>query len=103
MAETVERFGELNVFASNARICDFAEITELDAKTYYRTVDINPNGSLFAIQAASRQIKAQGKGLSVICILDNSALVGGAYQVHYTPAKVGYLPLIQLTACALGQ
>lgn len=103
VTKTVERFGELNVFVSNAGICDFAEFIEIDPDTYYRTVDINLNGSFFAIQAAAKQMKAQGKGGSIIGVLSISALVGGAYQVHYTPTKAGILSLIQLTACALGK
>ena len=101
--QTVSKFGELNVFVSNAGICDFAEFTEMAPETYLRTVDINLNGSFFAIQAAARQMKAQGKGGSIIGVLSISALVGGAFQTHYTPTKAGILSLIQLTACALGQ
>lgn len=103
VAAAVEKFGHLDVFVSNAGICQFAEFTELDPETYYRTVDINLNGAFFAIQAAARQMKAQGTGGSIIAVLSISALVGGANQTHYTPTKAGILSLIQLTACALGQ
>lgn len=100
--KTVERFGELNVFVSNAGICEFADFLEMDPAVYYRTVDINLNGAFFAIQAAAKQMKAQGKGGSIIGMSSISALVGGAYQTHYTPTKAGILSLIQSTACALG-
>ncbi|SGZ58609.1 CIC11C00000004950 [Sungouiella intermedia] len=101
--ETVARFGHLDVFVSNAGICEFAEFTEIDRATYYRTIDINLNGAFFAIQAAAKQMKLQGKGGSIIAVLSISALVGGAFQTHYTPTKAGILSLIQLTACALGK
>lgn len=103
VAAAVQKFGQLNVFVSNAGICEFAEFTELDAETYYRTVDINLNGAFFAIQAAAKQMKMQGTGGSIIAVLSISALVGGAFQTHYTPTKAGILSLIQLTACALGK
>lgn len=102
ISRTVERFGEINVFVSNAGICQFAEFIDMDPEIYYKTVDINLNGSFFAIQAAARQMKDQGKGGSIIGILSISALVGGSMQTHYTPTKAGIVSLIHSTACALG-
>lgn len=102
ISRTVERFGEINVFVSNAGICQFAEFIDMDPEIYYKTVDINLNGSFFAIQAAARQMRDQGKGGSIIGILSISALVGGSMQTHYTPTKAGIVSLIQSTACALG-
>ncbi|PVH18597.1 L-rhamnose-1-dehydrogenase [Candidozyma duobushaemuli] len=102
ISRTVERFGEINVFVSNAGICQFAEFIDMDPEIYYKTVDINLNGSFFAIQAAARQMKDQGKGGSIIGISSISALVGGSMQTHYTPTKAGIVSLIQSTACALG-
>lgn len=102
ISKTVERFSEINIFVSNAGICQFAEFTEMDPEIYYRTVNVNLNGAFFAIQAAARQMKAQGKGGSIIGILSISALVGGTLQTHYTPTKAGIVSLIQSTACALG-
>lgn len=102
VSRTVERFGEINVFVSNAGICQFAEFIDMDPEIYYKTVDVNLNGSFFAIQAAAKQMKNQGKGGSIIGILSISALVGGSMQTHYTPTKAGIVSLIQSTACALG-
>ncbi|CUM53843.1 unnamed protein product [Debaryomyces tyrocola] len=100
--KTIEKFHEINVFVSNAGICEFKEFTEIEPETYYKTIDINLNGAFFAIQAAAKQMKKQGKGGSIIGISSISALVGGAYQAHYTPTKAGILSIIQSTACALG-
>lgn len=100
--KAVEKFHEINVFVSNAGICEFKEFTEIEPELYYKTIDINLNGAFFAIQAAAKQMKKQGKGGSIIGISSISALVGGAYQAHYTPTKAGILSIIQSTACALG-
>ncbi|CAG87576.2 DEHA2E01100p [Debaryomyces hansenii CBS767] len=102
IVRTVEKFHEINVFVSNAGICEFKEFTEIEPETYYKTIDINLNGAFFSIQAAAKQMKKQGKGGSIIGISSISALVGGAYQAHYTPTKAGILSIIQSTACALG-
>ena len=45
----------------------------------------------------------QGRGGSIIGISSISALVGGAFQTHYTPTKAGILSLMQSCACALGK
>ncbi|CUM55907.1 L-rhamnose-1-dehydrogenase [Debaryomyces fabryi] len=100
--KAVEKFHEVSVFVSNAGICEFKEFTEIEPELYYKTIDINLNGAFFAIQAAAKQMKRQGKGGSIIGISSISALVGGAYQAHYTPTKAGILSIIQSTACALG-
>lgn len=100
--KSVEKFHEIDVFVSNAGICEFKEFTEIEPEMYYKTIDINLNGAFFAIQAAAKQMKKQGKGGSIIGISSISALVGGAYQAHYTPTKAGILSIIQSTACALG-
>ncbi|CAN6674927.1 probable NADP-dependent mannitol dehydrogenase [Trichomonascus vanleenenianus] len=103
VAKTVEIFGELNVFVSNAGICPFHEFTTMPEEIYLRTVNTNLNGAFFATQAAAAQMKKQGKGGSIIGVSSISALVGGEFQTHYTPTKAGILSLMQSTAIALGK
>lgn len=101
--ETVSKFGKLDIFVSNAGVCEFANFLDLSPELLKKTVDINLNGAFFATQAAARQMRDQGTGGSIIGISSISALVGGGYQTHYTPTKAGILSLIQSEAVALGQ
>ncbi|KAK7557077.1 dehydrogenase with different specificitie [Phyllosticta paracitricarpa] len=102
--ETVERFGRLDVFVSNAGVCKFADFLELDADLWQFTLNTNLGGAFYAVQAAARQMASQGSdGGSIIGISSISALVGGGQQVHYTPTKAGVLSLMQSSACALGK
>ncbi|KAG7882820.1 hypothetical protein KL938_003243 [Ogataea parapolymorpha] len=101
--QTVNKFGELNVFVSNAGVCKFMEFTKIDYDLYKNTVSINLDGAFFATQAAAAQMIKQGKGGSIIGISSISALVGGGLQAHYTPTKAAILSLMQSTACALGK
>jgi L-rhamnose 1-dehydrogenase len=103
VARAVEKFGELNIVVSNAGICPFHEFTTMPPEVYLRTVQVNLNGAFFATQAAAAQMRAQGKGGSIIGIASISALVGGEFQTHYTPTKAGVLSLMQSTAVALGK
>lgn len=103
VAKAVEKFGELNIFVSNAGICPFHEFTTMPEEVYRRTVQTNLDGAFFSTQAAGAQMKKQGKGGSIIGISSISALVGGEYQTHYTPTKAAILSLMQSTAIALGK
>ncbi|KAJ9271925.1 hypothetical protein DTO212C5_2006 [Paecilomyces variotii] len=105
IAKTVEAFGRLDVFVSNAGVCLFAEFLELEPSLLHHTISTNLCGSFFATQAAARQMAlAQNPpGGSIIGISSISALVGGGQQTHYTPTKAGVLSLMQSCAVALGK
>lgn len=100
---TVEEFGKLDVFVSNAGVCKFADFLDLDTEHWEFTLNTNLGGAFHATQAAARQMAAQGHGGSIIGISSISALVGGGQQAHYTPTKAGVLSLMQSCACALGR
>lgn len=100
--EAAAKFGGIDVFVSNAGVCQFHDFLTLPKELYDRTVRINLDGAFYATQAAARQMVAQGRGGSIIGISSISALVGGAGQTHYTPTKAGVLSLMQSCAAALG-
>ncbi|PLB36051.1 SDR family NAD(P)-dependent oxidoreductase [Aspergillus candidus] len=105
VARTVDAFGRLDVFVSNAGVCQFEDFLEVDPTLLNHTVSTNLSGAFYATQAAARQMaRAQSPpGGSIIGISSISALVGGAGQTHYTPTKAGVLSLMQSCACALGK
>jgi len=103
ISATISQFKHLDVFISNAGICQFHDFLTLPSDLYKRTVSVNLDGAYYSTQAAARQFKSQGTGGSIIAISSISALVGGAGQTHYTPTKAGVLSLMQSVACALGK
>ncbi|KAF2493612.1 short-chain dehydrogenase/reductase-like protein sdr [Lophium mytilinum] len=104
ITKTVARWGRLDVFVSNAGICQFAEFLDITSELFTSTVSTNLTGAFYAIQAAARAMSTQSpRGGSIIGISSISALVGGAQQGHYTPTKAGVLSLMQSSACALGK
>lgn len=104
VAKTVEAFGRLDTFVSNAGICKFEEFLEIDPTSWQRHLHTNLSGGFYAVQAAAQQMVSQSpQGGSIIGVSSISALVGGAGQCHYTPTKAGVLSLMQSTATALGK
>ncbi|KAI7514724.1 L-rhamnose-1-dehydrogenase [Hortaea werneckii] len=102
--KTVEKWGRLDTFVSNAGVCEFADFLTISPDLVDFTIKTNLNGAFFAVQAGAQQMARQEpKGGSIIGISSISALVGGAGQTHYTPTKAGVLSLMQSTACALGK
>ncbi|KAF2430194.1 L-rhamnose 1-dehydrogenase [Tothia fuscella] len=101
--ETVKAFGKLDIFVSNAGVCKFADFLTLEKDLFDFTVSTNLSGAFYATQAAARQMVAQGHGGAIIGMSSISALVGGAYQTHYTPTKAAVTSLMQSCACALGK
>ncbi|KAL5335889.1 hypothetical protein BJX70DRAFT_307207 [Aspergillus crustosus] len=103
--QTVESFGRLDIFVSNAGVCRFEEFLEVTPTLLNATISTNLTGAFYGVQAAARQM-AQSQsppGGSIIGISSISALVGGGQQTHYTPTKAGVLSLMQSTAVALGK
>ncbi|KAF2128073.1 3-oxoacyl-reductase [Dothidotthia symphoricarpi CBS 119687] len=104
VAAVVQKWGRLDVFISNAGICEFRDFLEITPTLWSQTLTTNLTGAFNSIQAAATQLSQQTPpGGSIIGISSISALVGGAQQAHYTPTKAGVLSLIQSAACALGR
>ncbi|GBR19427.1 SDR family NAD(P)-dependent oxidoreductase [Asaia spathodeae] len=98
-----EELGGLDIFVSNAGICPFHAFLDLPPETLIKTVGVNLLGAYFMVQAAANQMVSQGRGGAIIAVSSISALVGGAYQTHYTPTKAGIHSLMQSSAVALGK
>lgn len=95
----------LDVFVSNAGVCQFAEFLDLSPALFEHTLGTNLSGAFYAVQAAGRQmaLNQTPSGGSIIGISSISALVGGGQQTHYTPTKAGVKSLMQSCAVALGK
>ena len=99
---SVDAFGGVDILASNAGICPFHSFLDLPPEMLRRTMEVNLHGAFFVVQAASNQMKAQGRGGAIVATSSISALVGGGTQTHYTPTKAGVHSLMQSVAIVLG-
>ncbi|KIC95182.1 SDR family NAD(P)-dependent oxidoreductase [Flavihumibacter solisilvae] len=80
----VNRFGKLDIAIANAGITLFGDFMEYPPDDFFRVMQVNLGGSFFLAQAASRQMKKQGSGGS---ILFTSSVT--AHQAHKNLAAYG--------------
>ena len=98
----LEKFGKVDVLASNAGICPFHAFLDMPPDVLRTTMEVNLHGAFYVTQAVARQMKAQRQGGAIVATSSISALVGGGLQTHYTPTKAGVHSLMQSCAIALG-
>jgi NAD(P)-dependent dehydrogenase (short-subunit alcohol dehydrogenase family) len=107
VAETVERFGRLDVLYHCAADVHFVNtqdkrLTELEDDVWARMIDIHLTGTFYVLKHAGRQMVKQRSG-SIIVSSTVDALVGCAGLDSYTAAKGGVTSLIRSFAAGVGR
>ena len=98
VAETIKKFGRLDVMVNNAGIVDTASITEMSAETWNKMIAVDLTGVFYGIQEAAKAMK---KGGAIINTSSIAALMGFNGLAHYCAAKGGVLSLTQEAALEL--
>jgi len=107
VAETVERFGRLDVLYHCAADVHFVNtqdkrLTELEDDVWARMIDIHLTGTFYVLKHVGRHMLRQGSG-SIIVSSTVDALVGCAGLDSYTAAKGGVTSLIRSFAAGVGR
>lgn len=90
VAATVERFGRLDSLVANAGVNPaFVRPEELTPETWEEVLDTNLRGIFFAIQAAARELIAQGDGGSIVAVSSVTARRGTPRGMPYVASKGG--------------
>ncbi len=90
VAETVARFGHLDVVVCNAYYpAERPPFLELPLEEMKRCLDVTLWGAFHAAQAGARQMVAQGNGGSMVFISSLFAFIGYPTAVPYCTAKAG--------------
>ena len=85
----------------NAGICQFADFTSVTLAQRDRHMSVNYSGPFAITQAIVKQMIAQGRGGSVVCISSITATLGSAQLTHYSPTKAALLGMTVSCAVAL--
>ena len=95
IAACVDKAGGLDILINNAALFDLAPIVEITRESYDRLFSINVAGTLFTLQAAAKQMIAQGRGGKIINMASQAGRRGEALVAIYCATKAAVISLTQ--------
>ena len=95
IAEVVARAGRLDILVNNAALFDLAPIVDITRESYERLYAVNVAGVLFTMQAAARQMIAQGRGGKIINMASQAGRRGEPLVAVYCATKAAVISLTQ--------
>ncbi len=95
VAAVAARCGRLDILVNNAGIFDMAPIAEITRESYRRVYAVNVEGLLFTLQAAAKQMIAQGGGGRIINFASQAGRRGEALVAVYCSSKAAVISLTQ--------
>lgn len=101
LAEIEAELGGLDILINNAAVFDLAPITDVTRDSYDRLFAINVSGCLFMMQAAARQMIAQGNGGKIINMASQAGRRGEAAVTVYCATKAAVISLTQSAGLSL--
>lgn len=98
IAQTVERFGALDIMVNNAGYIMFSPIVETAAADWRRMMDVNINGIFLGMKAGAQQMIAQGNGGTIINASSGGGRKGVPNFAHYCATKAAIIMMSQAAA-----
>ncbi len=95
VAAVIARTGALDILINNAALFTAAPIVEIAREDYERVFNINVAGTLFTMQAATKQMIAQGKGGKIINMASQAGRRGEPLVAVYCATKAAVISLTQ--------
>jgi NAD(P)-dependent dehydrogenase (short-subunit alcohol dehydrogenase family) len=95
VAAVAAEAGRIDILINNAAVFDAAPIVEITRESYDRLFAINVAGTLFTLQAAARQMIAQGQGGKIINMASQAGRRGEALVAVYCATKAAVISLTQ--------
>ena len=106
IASVVGHAGKLDILINNAALFDLQPIVEITRASYERLFSINVAGTLFMMQAAAKQMIAQGRNSSdsagkIINMASQAGRRGEALVATYCATKAAVISLTQSAGLGL--
>jgi len=96
--KTIEKFGKLDILVNNAGIYPFVSFMEMKESDWDKVLDINLKSVFLCSQAAAKEMKSNGKIISISSI---ASFVGFEGLTHYCASKGGINAMIRALALEL--
>lgn len=91
----VANSGKLDILVNNAALFDAQNIVDITREGYERLYAVNVSGTLFTLQAAARQMIAQGAGGKIINMASQAGRRGEPLVAVYCSTKAAVISLTQ--------
>jgi NAD(P)-dependent dehydrogenase (short-subunit alcohol dehydrogenase family) len=101
IASVVEKFGRIDILINNAAVFDLAPILEITEASYHKNFSVNVYGTLFTLQAAAKQMIAQGHGGKIINMASQAGRRGEPLVAVYCATKAAVISLTQSAGLGL--
>jgi galactitol 2-dehydrogenase len=95
IAHAVAQMGGLDILVNNAGVYDLGPIVDITRDSYDRLFAVNVAGTLFTLQAAARQMLAQGRGGRIINLSSQAGRRGEPLSAVYCATKAAVISLTQ--------
>lgn len=97
VAETISRFGRLDVMVNNAAVRNYEDVTEASEASWDHVLGVNLKGCIFGSKAAIAAMK-EGEGGVVVNVASIRAYQAGSKCVQYDTSKAAILGLTRSMA-----
>ena len=95
VASAVARMGKLDILINNAALFEAAPIAEITRASFDKLFAVNVAGCLFTLQAAAKQMLAQGHGGKIINMASQAGRRGEGLVAVYCATKAAVISLTQ--------
>lgn len=102
VADTIEKFGRLDILVNNAAIVPFTAWDDIDFAEWRRIMAVNLDGVFLTCRAASDQMRKAGYG-RIVNVASNVIVAGTPNLAHYVAAKGGVFGFTRALATELGK
>jgi NAD(P)-dependent dehydrogenase (short-subunit alcohol dehydrogenase family) len=101
IASAAKAFGRLDIMVNNAGVARNQDILDISEQDFDDVIGINLKGAFFGVQAAAKQMIAQGGGGVIINMSSVNALLAIPTLATYAISKGGMKQLTSVAAVAL--
>lgn len=95
IGSVVSRAGKLDILINNAALFDAADVVDITRASYDKLYAVNVAGTLFTMQAAAKQMIAQGHGGKIINMASQAGRRGESLVLVYCSTKAAVISMTQ--------